>query len=118
MAYIEMFIAPVPTANRGAYESMMRKMAGIHREFGALEVVEAWGNNVPEGEVTSFPRAVDLRQGETVVAGWIRWPSKEIRDAAFEKMRNDPRMGEIMGGGMPFDGKRLIIGGFDEMKVE
>lgn len=115
MSYIEIFVAPVPTANRAAYVEMMRQMGEMHREFGALEVVEAWGAHVPEGELTSFPLAVKLEDSETVVAGWIRWPSKDVRDAAFEKMMNDPRMGALMSGGFPFDGKRLIHAGFVEL---
>lgn len=115
MSYIEIFVAPVPTANRAAYEAMMHTMAEMNREFGALEIVEGWGTHVPDGEVTSFPMAVKLEEGETVVSGWIKWPSKDVRDAAMEKMMNDPRMGEMMADGMPFDGKRLVLGGFDEM---
>jgi uncharacterized protein YbaA (DUF1428 family) len=117
MTYVELFIAPVPTSNRAVYEAMMVKMGALHREFGALEVVEAWGSHVPDGEITSFPLAVKLADDETVVAGWIRWPSKEVRDQAFDKMMSDPRMGEIMSAGFPFDGKRLVMGGFEEMMV-
>ncbi len=113
MSYIEMFIAPVPVGSQEAYLALSRKMAEIHRENGALEIMECWGNDVPDGEVTSLPMAVKMGEGETVACGWIRWPSKEVRDAGFEKMMNDPRMGEIMSDGMPFDGKRLIMGGFD-----
>lgn len=113
MTYVEAFAAPVPTANRAAYEAMSRAMAAIHRDNGALEITECWGVNVPGGETTSFPLAVRLEEGENVVFGWIRWPSKEARDDAFLKMRSDPRMAEAMSGGMPFDGTRLIFGGFE-----
>lgn len=112
MAYVEMFIAPVPTANRAAYEAMTKAMSEIHKDNGALEVFEGWGANVPDGEVTSLPLAVQLKDDETVVMGWIKWPSKEVRDAGMAKMRSDPRMGAAMANGMPFDGKRMIMGGF------
>ena len=113
MAYIETFVAAVPTENRAAYEKMSRTMAEIHKENGALGVTECWGTNVRDGQITSLPMAVQLKDGETVVMGWIRWPSKEIRDAAFANMRSDPRMADVMAGGMPFDGKRMITGGFE-----
>ena len=113
MAYIEMFMAPVPTANRDAYQKMSSVMAAIHKDNGALEVTECWGTHVPTGEVTSMPLAVQLKEDETVVMGWIKWPSKDARDEGMGKMRSDPRMAEAMSGGMPFDGKRMIMGGFE-----
>lgn len=118
MAYVEMFIAPVPTANRAAYEAMMKVMAQIHRDNGALEIFEGWGTHIPEGEVTSMPLAVQLKPGETVVSGWIKWPSREVRDTGMASMRQDPRMAEAMAAGMPFDAKRMIMGGFAVMMEE
>lgn len=115
MAYVEIYAAPVPTENRAAYEAMCTAMASIHRDNGALEVTECWGTNVPVGDVTSLPQAVKLEEGETVVMGWIKWPSKEVRDKGFSRMRSDPRMAEAMAGGMPFDGKRMIMGGFEQI---
>ena len=111
MAFISMFMAPVPSGNRDAYVDHASKAAAIFKDLGALEVVETWGIDVPDGEVTSMPMAVKLGEGETVVIGWIRWPSKEVSDAAWAAMESDPRMAELAE--MPFDGKRMIFGGFD-----
>ena len=113
MAHIGMFVAPVPSDGKEAYLTHSRQAAVIFKELGALEVVECWGTAVPDGQVTSFPMAVKLQEGETVVCGWIRWPSKEVADAAMENMQSDPRWAEM--GEMPFDGKRMIFGGFDVM---
>ena len=112
MAYIDGFVVPVPTKSREAYLAAARKTAAIFREYGALNIVECWGTDVPEGKVTSFPMAVKVEPNETVVFSWITWPSKEARDAGNEKMMKDPRMqaGSI---DMPFDGKRMIFGGFE-----
>ena len=79
MAFISMFMAPVPSGNRDAYVDHARKAAAIFRDLGALEVVETWGVDVPDGEVTSMPMAVKLGEGETVVIGWIRWPFVRCR---------------------------------------
>lgn len=113
MAFISMFMAPVPTENREAYIDHASKAAAIFKDLGALEVVETWGVDVPPGEVTSMPMAVKLAEGETVVIGWIRWPSQEVANAAWAKMETDPRMEELAE--MPFDGMRMIMGGFDVM---
>nr|WP_241765154.1 DUF1428 domain-containing protein [Hyphomonas beringensis] len=87
-----------------------RKAADLFKEVGALSVVECWGVDVPEGKLTSMPMAVKLEEGETVVLSWISWPSKEARDAAWEKLMADERMAGME---MPFDGSRMIFGGFD-----
>ena len=118
MDYLELFIAPVPSTNRAAYEKMAATMMQVHKDLGALEVSEFWGADIPDGEVTSFPKAVDLAEGETVACGWIRWPSKAVRDAAYEKMMEHPLMEEVVSAGFPFDGKRLILGGFDPLFKE
>ena len=81
------------------------------KEFGATTVVDCWGDDVPEGKVTSFPMAVKLEPGETVAFSWIIWPSREARDAGNKKMMDDPRMQPT--GDMPFDMKRMIFGGFE-----
>jgi uncharacterized protein YbaA (DUF1428 family) len=112
MAYVDGFLVPVPNNNREAYLKVARTMAGIFHECGALKVVECWGNDVPDGQVTSFPMAVKLEANETVVFSWVIWPSKEARDAGNKKMMEDPRM-KPGGMDMPFDGKRMIFGGFD-----
>jgi uncharacterized protein YbaA (DUF1428 family) len=86
-------------------------MADVMKEYGAIEVVEAWGDDVPDGKLTDFKRAVAAKPDETVVFSWVIWPSKEVRDQASKKMQDDPRM--KMTPDMPFDGKRMIFGGFD-----
>ena len=112
MAYVDGFVAAVPTANRDAYLKHATEAAAIFREYGAERVVETWGEDVPDGKLTSFPMAVKKAPDETVVFSWIVWPSKSVRDAAWQKVMADPRM-EPGANPMPFDGKRLIYGGFD-----
>lgn len=112
MSYIDGFVAAVPTANKEKYIEHARLAANMFKEFGALKVVETWGNDVPDGEITSFPMAVKAASNETVVFSWVVWPSKEVRDAGWQKMMDDPRMNPE-NNPMPFDGKRLIYGGFD-----
>ena len=110
MSYLDGFVLAVPEANKEAYRAMAVKGWELFKEFGALRLVEAWGDDVPEGKVTDFRGAVNLEEGESVVFSWIEWPSKEVRDAGMKKMHSDPRMKEM--GEMPFDGKRMIFGGF------
>lgn len=111
MPYIEGFVAAVPAANKEAYKKHAADAAPLFKEFGATRMVECWGDDVPDGEVTDFRKAVKAKDDEVVVFSWFEYPSKEVRDAANEKMRSDPRMKE-MGATMPFDGKRMIFGGF------
>ena len=112
MSYVEGFAAAVPTANREAFREHAEAMAKVFKELGALSVVDCWGDDVPDGEVTSFPMAVKRREDETVVFGWMVWPSRKVRDAAHEKFMADMRMKPDVNP-MPFDGKRLIYGGFE-----
>ena len=111
MTYVDGFVAAVPTANREAYRSFAERAAAVFREYGALKVVECWGDDVPEGKVTSFPMAVKLQKDESVVFSWITWSSREVRDAGMKKVMADPRM-QPSNDPLPFDGKRLIYGGF------
>lgn len=111
MAYLDGVVIPVPEANRAAYEEMAKTMAQVFTEYGALEVVDAWGDEVPEGEVTSFPMAVARQEGETVVFGFVTWPDKAARDAAWPKIMDDARMKDFAAD--LFDGKRMILGGFE-----
>ena len=111
MAYIDGFVLAVPAAKKQAYLESAKKFSAIFKEFGALTVVEAWGDDVPEGKLTSFTMAVQRADDETVVFSWITWPSKETRDAGWVKAMADPRMPNDPGA-MPFDGKRMIFGGF------
>lgn len=110
MEYIDGFVAAVKSDNKQAYIDFSKAAAVLFRDHGALRVVDCWGDDVPDGEVTSFPMAVKLKKGESVIFSWIVWPSKAVRDAGMEKAMSDPRMDEF--GAMPFDGKRLIFGGF------
>lgn len=112
MSYVDGFVAAVPTANRERYREHAEMGARVFKEYGALSVVECWGDQVPSGEVTSFPMAVKAKEDETVVFSWIVWPSKEARNAAWEKIMDDPRM-TPEANPMPYDGKRLIYGSFE-----
>jgi uncharacterized protein YbaA (DUF1428 family) len=109
MNYLDGFVAAVPLAKKEAFLKHATDAAVVFKEFGALQVVESWGDDVPEGQLTSFPMAVKREAGETVVFSWIQWPSKAVRDSAWEKIMADPRMQNTE---MPFDGKRMIYGGF------
>jgi uncharacterized protein YbaA (DUF1428 family) len=111
MSYVDGFVTPVPTANREAYLKHAREAAALFREHGATGVTEGWGDDVPEGKLTSFTLAVKREPTETVVFSWITWPSRAVRDEAWKKLMADPRM-QPGAGSMPFDGKRLIYGGF------
>jgi uncharacterized protein YbaA (DUF1428 family) len=113
MAYVDGFVVPVPAANRAAYLKLAQDAAAVFKEYGALKVVECWGDDVPAGKLTSFPMAVKCTADETVVFSWIVWPSREVRNEASKKVMADPRMQH--GPDMPFDGKRLIYGGFEMM---
>jgi uncharacterized protein YbaA (DUF1428 family) len=112
MTYIDGFVAAVPTGNRDKFKKHAEEAAAIFKKYGALRVTECWGDDVPEGKVTSFPMAVQRKEDETVVFSWIVWPSKDARKAAWEKIMADPRM-KPNTKPMPFDGKRMIYGGFE-----
>ena len=112
MAYIDGFVAAVPTHNRDAYRKYAEMAAPIFKEHGALKLVECWGDDVPDGKVTSFPMAVRKKDDETMVFSWIVWPSKQNRDEGMKKVMTDPSIQPDVNP-MPFDGKRLIFGGFE-----
>ena len=112
MDYVDGFVAAVPSARREAYRQHAEAAAAVFREHGALRVVECWGDDVPEGRLTSFPMAVKRQADETVVFSWIVWPSRAARDAGMKKVMADPRVQPDVNP-MPFDGKRLIYGGFE-----
>ncbi|MEQ5835608.1 DUF1428 domain-containing protein [Marinobacter sp. NFXS9] len=114
MAYVDGFVVPVPKANKEAYLKMAREAAAIFRDHGALQLVECWGDDVPEGKLTSFPMAVQCKADEVVVFSWILWPSKAVRDTGLKQAMEDPRMNMDMSK-MPFDGKRMIFGGFEQV---
>lgn len=112
MAYIDGFVAAVPTANRETYKKHAESAAVVFKENGALKLVECWGDDVPEGKLTSFPMAVKREEGETVVFSWILWPSRQVRDEGMKAAMADPRL-QFDTNPMPFDGKRMIYGGFE-----
>ena len=112
MAYIDGFVAAVPTANRNLYKKHAEAAAAVFKEPGALRLVECWGDDVPEGKLTSLPMAVKRKDDETVVFSWITWPSREVRNEGMKKVMADPRV-QPDKNPMPVDGKRLIYGGFE-----
>lgn len=112
MPYVDGFVAAVPTANKEAYRKHCEDAAAAFKKYGALKLVECWGDDVPDGEVTSFPMAVKCKEDETVVFAWILWPSRDVRNKAMKKIMADPQM-QPDANPMPFDGKRLIYGGFE-----
>src|SRR4051812_40378031 len=101
MSYIDGFVTPVATASKQAYIEHAKSAGKILQEHGALSVVECWGDDVPEGKVTSFTMAVQRKPDETTVFSWIRWPSKAARDEGWKKFMEDPRMKTM---NPPFDG--------------
>src|SRR5207248_1808123 len=117
MTYFEGFVIPVPSANKETFRKHAAEFADIAREFGVTRQVEAWADDVQHGKLTDFYRAVDAKEDESVVFSWLEYPSKAVRDSASDKFRSDPRM-KPLGEGMPFDGKRMIIGGFEAIVEE
>jgi uncharacterized protein YbaA (DUF1428 family) len=117
MSYIDGFVIAVPTANKQNFIEHARHFDAMFIELGALRVIESWGNDVPDGKVTDFRRAVQATAEETVAFSWVEWPDKATRDAGMKKMMEDPRMDPSTPGNppMPFDGKRMIFGGFEQV---
>lgn len=116
MTYVEGFVVAVPAANKDAYVRHAAAAEPLFKEFGVSRLVEAWGDDVPDGKVTDFKRAVNAKDDEVVVFGWMEYPSRQARDAANEKMRSDPRMQGMAE--MPFDGRRMIFAGFESIVDE
>jgi uncharacterized protein YbaA (DUF1428 family) len=113
-AYVDGFVLALPKGNIEAYKKIARKAGKVWREHGAVHYVECVGDDVPYGKLTSFPRAVKAKDGETVVFAWVVYKSRAHRDAVVKKVMADPRMkGDAST--MPFDGKRMIYGGFKTM---
>ena len=111
MSYIDGYVVPVPAGNKAAYKAMAEKAVVLFKEFGAIRVVETWGDDVPDGKVTDFKGSVKATGDEVVVFSWVEWPDKATRDAGQKKFMEDPRMQDMTD--MPFDGKRMIWGGFE-----
>ena len=112
MSYVDAFVAAVPTNNKQKYLKHANEALSVFKEYGVLRMVENWGDDVKDGDLTSLPKAVKCEKNETVVLSWIIWPSREVRDAGWEKIMADPRM-NMENNPMPFDGKRMIYGGFE-----
>ena len=113
MTYVDGFIVPVPKKNLAAYRNLARKAGRIWKEYGALEFKECVADDVKVGKWTSFPRSVKRKPNETVVFSYIVYKSRRDRDRINAKVMKDPRLAKMMAGkDMPFDGKRMIYGGF------
>ncbi|MEO1198293.1 MAG: DUF1428 domain-containing protein [Pseudomonadota bacterium] len=112
MTYVEGFMAAVPTVNKEAYRAHAAEAATVFKDHGALAVVECWGVDVPEGKINSMHTAVQRKPDETVVFSWITWPDRATRDSGMEKALADPRLSPETNP-MPFDGMRMIFGGFE-----
>jgi uncharacterized protein YbaA (DUF1428 family) len=111
MPYVDGFVLAVPKANLEAYKEMATLASQVWMEHGALSYVESIADDVPYGELTSFPRAVQAKDDEVVVFSWATYPDRASRDEIMAKVMADPRLGKP-GDDMPFDGKRMIFGGF------
>lgn len=114
MPYVDGFVAAVPKANKQAYIEHAREAAELFKEWGATRIVETWGDDVPAGKQTDFMRAVAAKDDEAIVFSWIEYPDKATRDAVGQKMMSDARMQAMK---MPFDGARMIYGGFEALFV-
>lgn len=115
MSYVDGYVLAVPKKNRAAYIKLAEDAAEVFKDHGALSVVENWAEDVPAGEVTSLPMAVQCKNDEDVVFSWINWPSREARDAGNKAAMADARFADWDPKDMPFDGKRMIFGGFDKI---
>jgi len=111
MSYIDGFVLAVPTANKQKFIKHATDGDSVFLEYGANRILECWGDDVKDGKKTDFRRAVQAKEDETVVFSWIEWPDKATRDAGMEKAMQDPRLKPDVNP-MPFDGMRLIYGGF------
>ena len=112
MTYVDGYVLSVPRKNKSDYIRLAEESAAVFKDHGALSVVENWADDVPDGELTSLPMAVKCKEGEDVVFSWIVWPSREVRDAGNKAAMEDSRLQDWDPSKMPFDGKRMIFGGF------
>ena len=109
MSCLDISVCAVPDGRKADYVTHCQKFHAVAKEFGALAIVDTWGDDIPEGKLTDFRKAVKAEPGETVAVGWIIWKDKPTRDAAWQKLMADDRMKNME---MPFDGKRMIFGTF------
>lgn len=117
MHFVDGYVLAVHQDKKADYLALAQVAADAFKQNGALQVVECWGVEVPDGDLTSFPMAVKCEPGEVVVFSWISWPSKAVRDEGMAKAMNDERF-KAFEGRMPFDGKRMIFGGFEQILAE
>lgn len=110
MTYVTGFLTPVKSENKARYVKSAQASWPLFQKYGALSQVETWGEDVPDGKLTSFPMAVKLEPGEVVVFSWVTWPDRATADACFAGMQDDPAFADM---DMPFDGKRMMWGGFE-----
>ena len=109
LGYVDGSVIPVPEGHRQAYLDSAKEVAALLKRCGATRVVDAWGDDVPDGKNTDYKRAVKAEAGEKIVYSWVEWPSKAARDKGWEQASKDPKM---QPSNLPFDGKRMIYGGF------
>ena len=109
--YVNGYVIAVPDENKDAYVKVAHAFLEIAKDYGVIEIVENWERDVPDGEQTDFRRAVNAKAGERIVFSWVIWPDKKTEEEGHKKMWDDPRMKDF--GEMPFDGKRMILGGFE-----
>jgi uncharacterized protein YbaA (DUF1428 family) len=112
--YVDAFVVAVPNAQRAAYIALAQRAETVFRRHGAVDYIECWGEDVPEGKLTSFPMAVKCEPGESVIVSWIVWPSKTARDAGNALAMADPDLNDSMKDA-PFDTRRMIFGGFERI---
>ena len=110
MTYVTGFLTPVKTEDKDRYVKSAEKAWPLFKKYGALSHVENWGEDVPDGKLTSFPLSVKLEEGEVVVFSWLTWPDRATADACWSQMEKDPDFANM---DMPFDGKRMMWGGFE-----
>lgn len=114
MTYVDGYVLAVPTAKKSDYVAFAERVAPYFKKYGALSINECWGDDVPDGKVTSMPMAVKLEDGETVVFSWVEWPSKSHRDEAHAQMVEEMTQ-DMKDVPAPFDGARMIFGGFEKV---
>lgn len=112
MSYIDGVLCAVPTAKKAEYKAHAEKAGALFKKYGMISMTECWGDDIPDGKVNSLKTAVLLKPDETVVLSWIVWPSKAVRDEGWKKIMEDPEMADDP---MPFDGARMIFGGFETL---
>jgi len=117
MTYVDGFVVAVPTKRKEEYVKHAKEGAEVFKKYGALQAIECWGDDVPDGKLTSFPMAVKCKPDETVVFAWIVWPSKKARTEGMEKCVTDPFF-QSESSPILFDGKRMIYGSFETIVDE